>query len=73
MARCVDCGKPHEAGRKYAHPERTMALPDGKTCDSCVYSTHCDALIGADRDTSQCDWYPIRFVERTACATIKSS
>ena len=42
----------------------TMDLPEGKTCANCRHSYFCDNYIGTERDMTQCDWFPIRFIEK---------
>jgi hypothetical protein len=74
--RCVICGWPKDShsGPELVCPDwewwagnhhyTTLALPEGKTCADCRFSTFCDQFIGPDRNLNQCDWYPIRFVQK---------
>jgi hypothetical protein len=72
--RCVNCGwlKSAHIGTGLVCPGATYAayatleLPEGKTCGDCRYAGFCDQFIGVDRNVNQCDWYPIRFVEKAA-------
>ena len=73
--RCVDCGKPHEEGKEYKHPYRTMDLPAGKTCGDCHHVEFCNKFLGdrmAPTNTS-CDWYPVRFIERPTPVAAKAA
>jgi hypothetical protein len=42
-----------------------MKLPRGKTCGHCVHLAHrCSWLVGAKSSWTQCDFYPVRFLEK---------
>ena len=60
--RCVVCGLPSSRCKCERGP-RTMALPQGKTCDDCRFFKHCSAFIGNVAGNTSCDWYPVRFIE----------
>jgi hypothetical protein len=42
-----------------------MDLPVGKTCGDCVHFDRCVGLIGVKADYTMCDFYPIRFREKS--------
>jgi len=47
-----------------SHPEeanRSMALPEGKSCADCIGYPRCHAFIGLEEENEVCDWYPNRF------------
>ena len=75
MDRCVHCGYDVGAhtnqslncvgtagrqGRTFA----SMVLPNGKTCGDCKhFKPKCEWLISCKTERTQCDWWPIRFVQ----------
>lgn len=76
-SRCVKCGAKRSdhaenltcvgsaggAGMKYG----SMDLPDGKTCADCKHIKFCTKFLGEDvAGNDQCDWFPIRFVQKEA-------
>lgn len=39
-------------------------LPEGKTCFDCdYYADTCIWLVGTSRESTKCDWIPIKFSE----------
>ena len=42
-----------------------MDLPEGKTCSNCIHCRRCCAMFGAQPDNTSCDFYPVRFQEKT--------
>lgn len=69
--RCVECGAAeitHLRGdqRPYCKGYKSMNLPKGKTCGDCIHIRRCNALFGHMATDEACDWFPIRFRERTA-------
>jgi len=71
-SRCVTCGRTpeaHQEGKQpsYCQSYASMDLPEGKTCNDCMHVRFCLQFIGPGiAANTQCDWYPIRFVERKA-------
>lgn len=69
--RCVECGYPkerHDADMRCPSGSKTyatMALPEGKACGDCRHFAHCHAMYGVAAVYAQCDFYPVRFIERT--------
>lgn len=39
------------------------SLPEGKTCEDCIYITWCVLAYGVKRTDTKCDFSPVRFVE----------
>ena len=46
-------------------PDPLMKLPEGKTCADCLYSKKCVSMFGAKLENSYCDFYPVRFSQKT--------
>lgn len=44
--------------------ENSMTLPKGKTCFDCQSDSLCQMLFGNNSENNQCDFYPIRFVQK---------
>jgi len=40
-----------------------LCLPEGKTCGHCGHFKRCGWLVGAKKEQSFCDWYPVIFEE----------
>ena len=48
------------------HPSAERVLPRGKRCSDCFYfHGTCEWLISRIRTETECDWFPIRFQEKT--------
>jgi hypothetical protein len=43
-----------------------MELPYGKTCGDCAHVYRCALLFSARSENRECDFYPIRFVDKVA-------
>jgi hypothetical protein len=41
-----------------------MKLPENKTCNDCIHSIRCTKLFGAQLTNTECDFLPIRFVQK---------
>lgn len=68
MARCVDCGLPGEKCKCTNGPV-TMSLPPGKTCNDCGYFKRCCAFLGDVSGNTECDWFPVRFMQAKEAAS----
>lgn len=42
-----------------------MKLPEGKTCKDCFAYTWCKRLFGCEETNTECDYYPVRFKEKS--------
>lgn len=49
--------------RSPASDKDEMSLPDGKTCQSCVWLDGCRKLFNVNPRNEVCDWSPSRFEE----------
>ncbi len=49
----------------YKRTNDEMDLPDGKTCNDCLHFHRCELIYGHIGKDEVCDWYPLRFVEKT--------
>lgn len=41
-----------------------MTLPAGKTCADCYHVYKCTQLFGAKDTNTECDFHPVRFMQR---------
>jgi len=44
--------------------DKTMDLPDNKTCGDCVQVYRCSTIFGVSKTDTECDFYPIRFQQK---------
>jgi len=44
--------------------DEEMKLPEGKTCDDCIYHSRCFGLGFSKPGNTSCDFHPRRFIER---------
>jgi hypothetical protein len=56
---CDKCHFVFENGAK-----ECMCIPNNKTCSDCRHFNRCKALFSTSEDRKDCDFYPIRFVEK---------
>lgn len=42
-----------------------MKLPEGKTCADCLHCRKCTSMFGAKPENNYCDFYPVRFVQKS--------
>lgn len=68
---CVHCGRyrtEHINGSECVGSGNTtfstMELPDGHTCGECYAFPFCFKIIGIQEDSTKCDFFPVRFIER---------
>ena len=68
---CANCGRSKAAHVAEVCPTHTgiftsLDLPEGKTCGDCVHLKHlCSTIYGRIAGDQSCDWFLIRFLERT--------
>lgn len=48
------------------HTDKSMWLPDGKTCGDCVHVARCVAMFAGNPAGDACGWSPSRFREAKA-------
>jgi len=46
------------------HDDKKLALPEGKTCDTCVHAEKCFTLGFSDSESILCDYHPNAYKER---------
>jgi hypothetical protein len=53
-----------EARRVRAVLRKDTALPEGKTCNDCLYRQQCLEMRNTWKSRKSCDYYPVRFKQR---------
>jgi hypothetical protein len=73
--RCIECGRtkdlhignslfcPGLMGKVMETTYKTMALPEGRTCQDCYhFRLFCQPVIGYKGTETSCDFFPVRFL-----------